>query len=752
MSSRPHRARRWLLTSVVTLVLCCAVPVAMVQGHAFLEQSDPAANAVIPEVPREVRLWFTEPLEPAYSRAELFDAQGQKIATEPSRLGADRNELVLPLPPELPRGTYTVQWRNVSAADGHPQAGFFSFTVGTLADAQVPAPPPPLPIGFVPSWFEAAVRWLALLGLSGMLGAVACWIWVVTPSLTSLDGGTRELVARAVRRVALVSLSCAVLGSLVGLGVHAWNAEGRLSLAAVVSVLSGSRFGLIWVARALLLGGLGWTLASRASWIGPIRTGRTVVLFGLGLAVALSYAMVSHAAAQPVGRPAAVAADWLHLIAASVWVGGVLTLAAGLFLVRRGEAEQWRAVYTSAIPRFSTLAIASVAVLALTGIYGAWLHVGNLEALRGTDYGRALLVKLALVLLLLELGAINLLVIGPRMRRSAEGPRHFRSTVVAEVALGLAVLLVAGLMTSLPPARDALAAQAGRTYFHLIEGDVHVSLTISPGSVGFNRYTVDLALAGQDVSPETAVLLRVVPPVSLEGVREIELSPHPDAGGQQVRYEARGNELSVVGRWQLELIVRRPGHEDWRAKLSLEVSERPAAARQPSPPPRFAGWTAGAAVVGLGLAAVLVSVGLRRRDSQGTGRFLAELGGGLAMVCLVALLVTRVSTTPGDAARNPVPSTPESIAIGRELFQANCTVCHGPFGRGNGPAAALLEWPRIQMDLTAHLDQHPDSELYWWIKKGKAGTPMPGFEGRLSDEEIWHLVNYLRDLASASAP
>ncbi|GBD17259.1 hypothetical protein HRbin26_02178 [bacterium HR26] len=56
------------------------------------------------------------------------------------------------------------------------------------------------------------------------------------------------------------------------------------------------------------------------------------------------------------------------------------------------------------------------------------------------------------------------------------------------------------------------------------------------------------------------------------------------------------------------------------------------------------------------------------------------------------------------------------------------------------------------MDLTAHLYQHTDGDLYWWIKKGKAGTPMPGFENRLSDEEVWHLVNYLRTLDQRSAP
>ncbi len=179
---------------------------------------------------------------------------------------------------------------------------------------------------------------------------------------------------------------------------------------------------------------------------------------------------------------------------------------------------------------------------------------------------------------------------------------------------------------------------------------------------------------------------------------------------------------------------------------------RPGPGRQPGPPPRFAGLTAAAAVVGLGMAVLLITAGLRRRDPRGSGRFLAELGAGLALVCAVALLVSRLEQTPGAAARNPIPATPDSIATGQELFLANCAVCHGVSGRGDGPAATSLNWPQANMDLTAHLYQHTDGDLYWWIKKGKAGTPMPGFENRLSDEEVWHLVNYLRTLDQRSAP
>ncbi len=620
---------------------------------------------------------------------------------------------MLPLPPDLPRGTYTVQWRNVSAADGHPQVGFFSFTVGTVADVQVPAPPPPLPVGFAPTWLDALGRWFGLLGLTGLLGALVCWRWVIRPSLEPLEPDRRERVAAAVRFLSLACLALASIGSLVGLGVQAWNVEGQFSLAGIWGLLSGSRFGLLWSLRVALLLALGGSLARHAAWSESLADRGVLIRLGLGLGAALAYSSMSHAA-------------WLHLVAASVWVGGLLGLLAGLILVRRGEIGRWREVYALAVPRFSTLAIASVAILALTGLYSAWLQVGNLEALRSTGYGRALLVKLALVLVLLELGAINLLVIGPRMRRSVDAPRHFGYTVLAEAVLGIAVLLVVGVLTSLPPARDTLAASSGRASFHFAEGEVHASLQVSPGAVGFNRYTVDLALAGQDVPEGTQVLLRVTPPGNLEGVREIELARQASTSGQQARFEASGSELSVVGAWELELIVRRPNAADWRISVSLEVAQAPPTERQPGPPPRFAGLTAAAAVAGLGMAIMLLTVGLRRRDPQSNGRFLAELGAGLALVCAVALLVSRLDQTPGVAARNPIPATPESIAAGQELFLANCAVCHGASGRGDGPAAGArsIPLPSTSGPFTRPGRRRcPSSRPSWSWRKGCASTP-----------------------------
>jgi mono/diheme cytochrome c family protein len=394
-------------------------------------------------------------------------------------------------------------------------------------------------------------------------------------------------------------------------------------------------------------------------------------------------------------------------------------------------------VYAAAIPRFSTLAISSVILLTLTVFYAAWLEVGNLHTLRETAYGQTLIVKLGLLVPLLLLGAVNLLIIGPRLQRSAPTGIQFGRTIAAEAFLGILVLLVVGVLTSLPTAREALTAQVGKSSFHFFHDGVHVVFQVTPAAVGPNRYTADIGLEKGELPAGTEVLLRVSRQGDVEGERQISLAPVQ--GG---RFEATGSELSVVGTWQLELIVRRPNQVDWTAKTPIDIAKTPPAAQLPGPPPRFAGFTAAAGVLLLGIAIAVSVVGLRRRKGD---RFLVEIGGGLLLISVVALAVTWVPQSASAELKNPIPMSATSIAAGRALFQTNCVACHGADARGDGPMAQTLK-PR-PADLTAsHVDIHTDGDLYGWIKNGYPGSSMPGFGKQLSDDQIWQLVNYVRSL------
>lgn len=545
------------LLLVVLVVLGLALSEESASAHAFLDRSDPQANDVVGEVPESVRLWFTEPLEVEYSQAELFDASGQRIDTGESSVGPDPYQLTLPLPADLPNGTYSLQWRNISAADGHPETGYVPFTIGSGADVMIPTPPAQVDFGGPPAALNAVGRWLSLLGVAGATGTLVTWFWVIRPSQEPLAPKHRTAVARRVRLVALLSVVVAIVGSFVALAVQVSTAGSALELLDTLNVVNDTRFGTLWSIRVVLLLALGVFLYLPFTWRETTSPLRWLGL-GLGAAAMLPFSLNSHAAAPGQGRAAAVAADWIHLGASSVWVGGLLALLIGVVYAARGAPrESRRETYALIVPRFSTLAIASVIILSITGFYASWLQVGNLTALRETSYGQTLAIKVGLMVLMVVLGAINLFVIGPRLKRAALSSVHFGRTIAGEAVLGVLVLFMVGLLTSLPTARDTLNSESGRTVFHLADQGIHLSLYVSPGAVGANRYTADVDLPADAIPEGSEVLLRTTPTADLEGVREVTLSQ--TAPG---RFEASGSELSVAGDWQLEVILRRPAGRD----------------------------------------------------------------------------------------------------------------------------------------------------------------------------------------------
>src|SRR3989304_9497745 len=97
-------------------------------AHGILERSDPAANASLDAPPRQVVLWFSEPVDATFSSATVADAQGRRVSRD-AALSADRRVLQVPVG-DLSSGLYTVRWRVLSAVDGHATSGAFVFAGG----------------------------------------------------------------------------------------------------------------------------------------------------------------------------------------------------------------------------------------------------------------------------------------------------------------------------------------------------------------------------------------------------------------------------------------------------------------------------------------------------------------------------------------------------------------------------------------------------------------------------------------------
>jgi len=159
-------------------------------------------------------------------------------------------------------------------------------------------------------------------------------------------------------------------------------------------------------------------------------------------------------------------------------------------------------------------------------------------------------------------------------------------------------------------------------------------------------------------------------------------------------------------------------------------------------------------IAGMAVFAVLAFVTRQRGgDIRRQLQSIAVLG-GLVVVCY-ALAFTVAPNIPTPAvpftarfAQNPVPDDTAAIDAGRATFQANCAICHGPRGLGDGPAAFTLS-PR-PVNLQVHVPQHATGEIFYWISEGVAGTGMPAWKEKLSEEQRWQIVRYLQALASGN--
>ena len=153
--------------------------------------------------------------------------------------------------------------------------------------------------------------------------------------------------------------------------------------------------------------------------------------------------------------------------------------------------------------------------------------------------------------------------------------------------------------------------------------------------------------------------------------------------------------------------------------------------------------------------AIFVALALVARYRGGTPkRYFQSIGvlAGLTVVtyALAFTVAPDIPTPPVPfTARfqsNPVPDTQENVDKGRQLFQTNCAICHGPLALGNGPAAFTLN-PR-PFNLQVHVPLHPTGEVFYWVANGVPGTGMPAWKEKLSDTERWTIIRYLDALAS----
>jgi copper transport protein len=740
------------------------------EAHALLVRADPPENAQLREAPSQITLYFSEPLEQEYSRVSVVDQDGERVDDRFEFLAEDDAAMRVILLPVEP-GYLSVRYETVSVVDGHRITGSFPLTV-LNADGSLPAGQPPettsITAGEEPDPLRVVDKWVLLVAGSVMVGALAFVAYVLPRGATSQPGAA-GFEPTAVR-VAVIALGVVAIAGLAELVLQA------IDIGTDVGSVLDTRWGQRWLARNLLLIPLGLLL------IGLVRGLSNRLLAGLALAIAAAYMVltsnVSHAGAGG-GSFWAVASDFVHLMASSVWIGMVCLLALLFFWARKHlQGDERYAVLTRALQRFSIVAVISVALLLFTGTVNAIIEVGRLGDLIDTGYGRALLAKLLLLLPLLGIAAYNAYLLRPDFTAAAEpdAPVRDRQSLVQElerqlyrhiryeVAVAVLVLAVVALLVQLTPTRGRLASpgQTEGSYVATTDADdLFVTFRITPNEPGFNTFEVYLA---GGVDAVEGLRLEFTNPGGFASEQRLPLDP----SNPPTFYIGQGPFLSEPGVWNIILNIRRSEGNDLRPQFVVDVEDTsPAASGRRTggsfdSPIDFS--TASIVLLAVsGIASLGVIAGSLPRPGMPEGYLgrLAEevayrvgpvqvrpvwtLGGLVVIGIIVGLIVGNHFDGPlsqEEASReNPVPATEESIARGAMLFSQNCATCHGESGRGDGPVAPTL--PLQPANLYDHIPFHPDQFFFGVISRGLSGV-MPAFEEQLSEEDRWNILNYLR--------
>ena len=711
------------------------------EAHANVARADPAVNSRVDFRPQRVTVWFTEPIAPDFSSIEVLDQSGARVDLGDSATNAaDPTQLTVSLDVIEP-GAYTVAWRNVSTVDGHSLQGSYVFYFAVEPGAAPVIPEPPL----LRSPVEPVVRWLVLLAGLAMAGGPLLQRLVLRPTLgrTGLSEETTAAIERGTYRLAAAAVGLFVLASLGQLWVQASDAGGSALSLPIRSVLINTDWGHAWLWRMAATSVFALAIAAHRGWLpGPPPAARRraeVVALAAGLAALFTLTMASHAAATQEVRLDAMAADYLHLLAAAAWVGGLFHLLVSVRIIRAvPDVDLRRRALAALTPQFSVVAGLSIAALVVTGLYSTWVQVNVLRAFT-TPYGWTLLVKIALFLALAAVGAVNLLRLRPRLGRDDNAGGWLRRLVGVEVVLGVLVVATVGLLTSIEPARQAQerADASDGLRFAARDEATQVELVIFPGMAGINTATITVRDRNGDPVDGAGVDFSVT---NID--QGLGTTAYPVIAHLQGRYVAHDVSLSVAGVWQAEITVRRPDAFDAQMAFRFDAGSAPTARIPLSPRTARLLSIVGLAVLGL----VLLVVGRLTKRLPGIPAPVLPTAGAISLMAAL-LLVGRI---PAEtvAAGNPILPDAESIATGAELYATNCVRCHGVSGQGDGPDAAGLQPPPLNLQI--HVPLHPDGDIFNFIANGVPGTAMPVFGESLTDEQIWHLVNYLRSLTETA--
>ena len=489
-----HRLLRGFVFAMLLSVLFPAVA----RAHGRLKSSVPAAGAHLAQVPRGLRLDFSEVPDLTFSTIRLQGPDGRDIPLGAIVYAVDsRRALTVPIAGAMVPGVYAIAWQ-MAGDDGHPVRGRIEFVVapGAMGVGAIPSGITAIPPGTVPadtgmagmhhdpvsmpegngfgaeSVVYVIIRWVQFVALLLLIGAVSFHTFVLgflhrdprseaQPNETALIDAADTRAAR-VGYAAALALIITLLARLTAQSYAMHGALSPFNPALTGPMLARTMWGWGWLLQltGVVVAGIGLhrarvprSVLASGSALRPNHVSWRMAGLGAVL-LAFSPGLSSHAAAAPQFRLLAMLADGLHVLGASSWLGTLsIVLLAGLSTVAGDNSPRAGAFVRDLINAFSPVALVSAGIATTTGVFAAWLHVGTIPNLWSTRYGLTLLVKLSVLGIVALTGFYNWRFVQPKLG-APDATAHLKRSALVEVGVAVIVLLVTAVLVASPTSMD----------------------------------------------------------------------------------------------------------------------------------------------------------------------------------------------------------------------------------------------------------------------------------------------------------
>jgi copper transport protein len=386
-------------------------------AHAFIIGSDPSPSESLPTPPTTVVVHLSEPVDLHYSSIKVLDASGKEIDLKDDHyVNGDHSTLSVTLPPGIKDGVYTVSTKMLSETDGHVTENAFVFGVGqaTIPTAIANGGNGQSSQLYLP---EAFARFPTLVGQVIIVGGAfaTLWLWKPVSKIDWFSDAIKEIRRMIDKRIAILMIIGS--GILIASDFGMIYAEAK-SLDVGIAEAIATKFGAVWTVRlvtSFVLIGLSVVLFrnQRKNRDTIPQNGIIYGLLGVGLIALVTTSVIGHGAAlNPPSIPILI--DFIHNVAASMWIGGVIYLAFVVVpVVRRSQTDGYvkASLLSLLIPRFSTIPVVILGIIVITGPFLLYLLEPNLALTLASLYGKALIAKLILAAVMIGIGAYNQMII-----------------------------------------------------------------------------------------------------------------------------------------------------------------------------------------------------------------------------------------------------------------------------------------------------------------------------------------------------